>query len=154
MRIITRLLVCIAAIFVLLMAALYLRSPIDPAIWYPSANPGLTGAFQKNTDLAKAQLVSMQGGAGPEDIARGPDGKFYTGLSDGRIVRIHPQSGAISDFSDTGGRPLGMQFNAQGQLIVADSKMGLLSVDPEGDVRLLTNAVNGKRMLFVDDLDI
>ncbi|MFQ3199666.1 MAG: sugar lactone lactonase YvrE [Zhongshania sp.] len=154
MRIIIRLLVGLALVCTILLVALYLRSPIEPVVWQPSPNPGLTGPFEKNTLLATSRLVSMQGGDGPEDITRGPDGLFYTGLSDGRIVRVDPQSGALSDFANTGGRPLGMQFDAQGQLLVADSKKGLLSVSTEGIVTVLTNTANGKPMLFVDDLDI
>ncbi len=154
MKIMMKLLAGITLVFALTLTAFYLRSPIEPMLWEPSHHSGLTGSFEKNTRLAKARLISMAGDNGPEDITRGPGGLLYTGLSSGRIVRVDAASGELSDFANTGGRPLGMQFDAQGQLIVADAIKGLLSINPEGVVSLLTDSVGGKRMLFVDDLDI
>jgi len=52
------------------------------------------------------------------------------------------------------GRPLGMQFDVNKNLIVADAMKGLLSISQEGKINLLSDSVNGKKMIFVDDLDI
>lgn len=128
--------------------------PIDPVEWTPPPDPGLQGAFAPNDRLSGAERL-IPGQAGPEDVTRGPDGLLYTGLADGRIVRFRPEPGAVPEtFADTGGRPLGLQFDARGHLVVADALRGLLSVDPSGEVSLLTDSVQGERMLFVDDLDI
>jgi sugar lactone lactonase YvrE len=92
---------------------------------------------------------------GPEDVALGPDGMLYTGLLDGRIVKL-PQDGSRAPVlvANTGGRPLGLQFDKEGNLIVADAFKGLLSIAPAGSVRVLTDKVGGQKMIFVDDLDI
>jgi hypothetical protein len=54
----------------------------------------------------------------------------------------------VETFVQTGGRPLGIKFDAGGNLIVADAFRGLLSVSPEGKVTVLADTVNGERMLF------
>jgi sugar lactone lactonase YvrE len=132
-------------------------SPISAVAWTPAPNPGLTGDFAPNQALSAVDLLLEGVALGPEDIARGPDGLFYTGLHDGRILRFGADGdgdGKYSVFVDTGGRPLGMQFNAVGDLIVADALQGLLSIRADGIPRALTNEVEGVRMRFVDDLDI
>lgn len=135
--------------------ALYLLAwpaPIDPVAWQPPPNPGLTGPFGPNNALAAIEhLVEL--GPGPEDMARGPDGLIYTGLQDGRIVRFDPDSGAPAEtFVNTGGRPLGMDFGGDGRLYVADAFAGLLAIAPDGAITVLTDAVNGEPMMFVNDL--
>lgn len=137
--------------------ALYLLAwptPIDPVAWQPPPNAGLTGPFTPNDALAGIEhLVEL--GPGPEDMAKGPDGLIYTGLQDGRIVRFDPDSGAPAEtFVSTGGRPLGMEFDAAGRLYVADAFAGLLAITPGGDITVLADAVGGEPMLFVNDLDV
>lgn len=142
---------------VILIAVLYLLFwPVDiePEDWEPQPNPGFSGPYERNNVLAAATLLGDGLSVGPEDVTMGPDGLLYTGLADGRIVRLGPDGSGAEDFVDTGGRPLGMRFDAQGNLIVADAIKGLLSVSPEGAVAVLTDSVDGERMLFVDDLDI
>ena len=128
--------------------------PIDPVAWQPPPNVGLTGPFAPNDALAAIEhLVEL--GPGPEDMARGPDGLIYTGLQDGRIVRFDPDSGAPAEtFANTGGRPLGMDFGADGRLYVADAFEGLLAIEPDGAITVLTDAVDGEPMLFVNDLSL
>jgi sugar lactone lactonase YvrE len=129
--------------------------PIAPIAWTPSPNPGQTGAFAQDVDFRSPQRLIGEAGLGPEDVTRGADGFFYTGLQDGRILRFRAESdGQPELFVNTGGRPLGMQFNAQGNLIVADAFKGLLSISPDRAITILTDNVDGKRMLFPDDLDI
>ena len=145
----------------ILVGAAYLLAwavPIEPVAWQPSEHPGMTGVFAANEKLAAAARLVDGIGEGPEDITRGPDGYFYTGLQDGRIVRFRADGGAedgeVETFATTGGRPLGMQFDAKGNLVVADAFKGLLLVAPDGTVTVLTDSVGGERMIFVDDLDI
>jgi hypothetical protein len=49
----------------------------------------------------------------------------------------------VETFVQTGGRPLGMKFDAGGSLIVADAFRGLLSVSQERKVTVLADGVNG-----------
>ncbi len=156
MKIIKILLVILVAIPLLLVAALWLNSPVNPTVWQVDNNPGLTGVFAPNNKLDGAELLLQGVGTGPEDITAGNDGWFYTGFENGRVVRFNPaiKPVQVEEFANTGGRPLGLQFDANNNLIVADSAKGLLSVAPNGVVSVLVDQLNGKPLLFVDDLDI
>ncbi|MGH9937280.1 MAG: hypothetical protein ACREAM_13620, partial [Blastocatellia bacterium] len=72
--------------------------PIAPIAWTPSPNPGQTGAFAQNARSAwndgfrSLQKLIAEAGLGPEDVTRGADGFFYTGLQDGRILRFRAES--------------------------------------------------------------
>ena len=139
-----------------LLAVLYLLAwptPVTPVVWQPSPDPGLSEDFSPNTDLTGVEHLVSGIGEGPEDITLGKDGYFYTGLQDGRIMRFR-DGGQPEEFVNTGGRPLGMQFDADGNLIVADAFRGLLLVTADGGINVLTDSVNGQKMLFPDDLDI
>ena len=113
-------------------------------------NPAGTGVYAKNSKLAQAQMINS--GAGPEGIAIDRQGRLYTGLHDGRIVRIDGDE--ISELANTGGRPLGLEFDKAGRLIIADAHKGLLSLAPDGTLKVLTAKYDGKPLIFVDDVAI
>ena len=125
---------------------------IDPVVWEPGPDRSQEKTFAPRQSLGRSQELLSGAGLGPEDIALGPDGAYYAGMLDGRILRFDEDSWSL--FANTGGRPLGMQFSADGQLIVADAFAGLLSVNPAGEISVLVTAVDGIPMLFPDDLDI
>src|SRR5690606_20170232 len=62
--------------------------------------------------------------------------------------------GQVETFVSTGGRPLGMDFDAGGNLIVADAYKGLLRIDPAGKIEVLASEAEGVPFAFTDDLDI
>ncbi len=132
---------------------LVLPAPIDPVSWTPDPNPDLTGPFEPNTQLADVERLLDGVGVGPVDVACAPDGARYTGFEDGRIVRF-AADGSHTELAKTGGRPLGMQLDDAGRLIVADAMRGLLAVSAQGEIEVLTDSVGGQTMRFVDDLDI
>jgi len=130
----------------------YTTSPVVPARWSPSSNPGLTGTFAPNDALASVRLLPVPT-QGPEDVACAADGSLYTGLADGRVIRLTPD-GAVETFAQTRGRPLGMVFDANGHLLVADAHRGLLRIDGSGRVSTLVDQYRGRPLKFVDDLDV
>jgi sugar lactone lactonase YvrE len=128
--------------------------PVKPVAWTPPPIPEAAGAYAENSLLkAGTRRLGVNLGHGPEDVTV-RDGFAYTGLEDGRIMRVVLDGSSAVQYANTGGRPLGLQFDNAGQLIVADAIKGLVSVAPDGTVRVLTDSVNGVKMLFVDDLDI
>ncbi|HBX54912.1 SMP-30/gluconolactonase/LRE family protein [Pseudomonas sp. UBA2684] len=136
--------------------ALYLLvtpSPIDPLAWEAPPAPTMTGVLEPNDTLMKAELLGRGQVHGPEDTAVDAQGQVYSGLHDGRIVRIKAD-GSVETFADTQGRPLGMDFDASGKLIVADAYKGLLSIDTQGQIKVLTREADGLPFKFTDDLDI
>ena len=51
-------------------------------------------------------------------------------------------------FADTKGRPLGLDFDNSGNLIVADAKKGLLSIDKKGNIKILVTEINGVSLFY------
>jgi sugar lactone lactonase YvrE len=120
--------------------------PIEPVSWDAPAAPGYAGPHAVNDKLAKLNMIDLGTEAGPEHIAIGPDGKLYTTVESGRILRMQPDGTQQEVFAQTGGRVLGFDFDANGHLIAADAVKGLLSIAPDKSIKLLTDqvSVNGK----------
>jgi len=128
--------------------------PIDPVSWKAPPNPGYTGAFEANSRLAGFEKLPLGGLHGPEDIAINDRGWIYAPTHEGVIVRLKSEDASPEKWADTGGRPLGMAFDAHGNLIVADGDRGLLSVDPQGRVKTLATEANGQAIRYADDVDV
>jgi sugar lactone lactonase YvrE len=115
---------------------------------------GLTGDFAVNTRLAELVRWELDG-VGPEDVAVASDGTVYTGLADGRIMQVRPSDGQASLVCSTGGRPLGIEVDADGTLVVCDAYRGLLRVHPgSGEVVVLADALDGVPLRLVNNADI
>ncbi|MBL9124881.1 MAG: strictosidine synthase family protein [Planctomycetaceae bacterium] len=148
-----RLLQVVAIVVALLVTYLLVApAPIDPAAYDPPAAPSLSGPTLPNDALAAAEILAP-GYPGPEGVCVDPQGNVYAGLEDGRIIRVAPDGSVTAPFN-TGGRPLGLELDAQGNLIVADGLRGLVSVNPAGEVTVLTREVHGKPFGFPDDLAV
>ena len=143
-------LVIVVALGYLLLAPV----PIAPAAWTPPASPGLTGQFAQNTRLSPVQRLSLGDGHKPEDVAVDAEGKIYAGFEDGRIMVLQPDGTQPRVFADTQGRPLGLIFDRDGNLIVADALKGLLSVNKGGEIKLLADEADGVKFSCLNDLDI
>ena len=125
---------------------------INPAPWTPPPAPAQTGVFAPNDRLTHLEKLA-KGHVGPESIAIDENGYLYTGLLDGRILRIAPD-GATVETVARAREPLGMEFDAHGSLIVADASLGLISVDRAGHITPLSRQVVGTPINFADDLAI
>ena len=66
-------------------------------------------------------------------------GRIYVGVEEGQILRYAADGSGPQVFADTGGRPLGLDFDLNGNLIVADAAKGLLSIDPTGAIAVLVH---------------
>ncbi len=149
------LLLCAAAIAGFLIAV---PSPIDPAAWRPPEAPLLAGVLAPNEELRGCRLIATGKVHGGEDVDVDAQGRVYTGTADGRIIRVTLAGDghdAVEVFADTGGRPLGLDFDrTTGELIVADAASGLLAIDPEGAVTVLSRGAEGVPFGFTDDVDV
>lgn len=92
---------------------------ITPTKWQPPTPVGKPPAY----NLPELHILPVPG-AGPED-ALFVDDAIYTGLEDGRIVKVSLDGWQIEVVADTQGRPLGLEQHPQGVLI-CDAEKGLL----------------------------
>lgn len=144
----------VAIVGLFLLYLLFWPVPIDPAAWTPPPAPALTGTYRPNTRLSAVEKLGVGAGTAPEDVALDSQGRIYGGMVDGRIVRFQPDGSAPQVFAETGGRPLGLHFDADGNLVVADAVKGLLSIAPDGAITVLSTAHGGVPFGFADDVDI
>ena len=135
--------------------------PISPQAWTPPPAPPLTGPYQQNSRLASVERLSLGTGTphpgagfGPEDVALDTQNRIYSGLDDGRMMRLQADGTKPEVFSNTHGRPLGLAFDSNGNLIVADAIKGLLSIAPDGSVTVLTTSSDGLPFGCTNDLDV
>ena len=92
-------------------------------------------------------------GNGPEDVVVDTAGQLWTGLEDGRIVRIPTEGGEPTVVADTGGRPLGLHIARDGRVLICDSHRGLLALDPtSGTLDVLVESVAGRRLKFCSNV--
>ena len=124
--------------------------PIEPVAWVALAAPGYAGVHSVNTKLADLKLISLGTEEGPEHIVIAQDGKLYTTVASGNILRMNPDGSAQEVFANTGGRVLGFDFDARGNLIAADAVKGLLSISPERKVTVLTDKVGTDPIRYAD----
>lgn len=100
---------------------------------------------------AELTVVPMPGDA-PEDIVVDADGALWTGLVDGRIVRIGPDS-TVAVIGQTTGRPLGMTVARDGRLLICTSPGGLLAMDRStGYTEVLVDAVDFRPLNFCSNV--
>lgn len=147
------LLALLSVVVIILVVLLLLPSPIQSVAWQPGPMPQWNGVLAINSRLHDASLIAEGQLNGPEDLAIDGSGRIYAGMQDGRIVRV--EGDRVETFvSNTGGRPLGVAFDAAGNLLVCDAWKGLLSVAPSGKVTTLTTSSENLPFGFTDDLDV
>ena len=98
-------------------------------------------------------------GPGAEDVVvatHGPDeGAVFTGTEDGNIFRVSHDGRRIDRVAHTGGRPLGLEIDPDGRLLVCDAHRGVLRIDTAtGAIEPVADVVAGRKMLFCNNAAI
>ena len=139
------------------LACLYLffwPVPVNPEAWQAPEVPQLEDIYAPNTYLSAIEQLGKGEGMGAEDVDVDSLGRIYGSFVDGRILRFAPDGTESEKLVNTAGRPLGMEFDSQGNLIVADADKGLLSVSPQGKLTILATEAEGLPFRLTDDLDV
>lgn len=143
---------------VVLVVVLYLLLwpvPIQPVAWTPMPAPPLDSPFYARDDgLRGVQRIADGAVQGPEAIAFDAQGRLLTGLDDGRIVSMDSDGSDCRVLGNTGGRPLGLHALADGSVLIADAKRGLLRLETDGRFEALLDEVDGIPLGFTDDLAV
>ncbi|MBI2432461.1 MAG: SMP-30/gluconolactonase/LRE family protein [Candidatus Hydrogenedentes bacterium] len=147
----------ISLLIVVLLAGAYLLFwpvPITPEAWTPPAAPTLVGPYTANAILHELERLGESPNFAPEDIAVNAEGRAFGGYESGRIIRWNPRGMNAELQVNTGGRPLGLDFDAQGNLIIADAYKGLLSLAPDKTLTTLADSCDGLKFGFTDDVEV
>jgi ribose transport system permease protein len=132
--------------------------PACPEIGRDSGSP-----FAQNDRLVHAEAIGLDQVEGPEDVILDRQDRLYGSTRDGNIIRFSgPGFSRREVFAHIGGRPLGMQFDRDENLIVCVAGMGVYGVKPDGAVFKVTDETNrtwyklndDSRLRMADDLDI
>lgn len=129
-----------------------------PSVATRSASP-----FAQNDRLLHSEAIGLDQVEGPEDVILDRQDRIYGSTRDGNIIRFSgPDLKTREVFAHIGGRPLGMQFDRDENLIVAVAGMGVYGVTPAGKPYKITDETNrtwyklndDSRLRMADDLDI
>jgi ribose transport system permease protein len=134
--------------------------PLSPA---PSIKRGSGSPYQQNDRLVGAEAIGLDQVEGPEDVILDRQDRLYGSTRDGNIIRFSGDRFEKREvFAHIGGRPYGMQFDKDENLIVCVGGMGVYGVKPGGEVfkvadetsRSWTKLNDDSRIRMADDLDI
>ena len=109
-------------------------------------------AFAQNDRLLAAEAIALNQIEGPEDMILNRRDDLYTVTRNGSIIRFAaPDYSVREEFARIGGRPLGLAFDRDENLIVCVAGMGLYGVKPDRTVFKVTDRTNRTRMRLKDD---
>lgn len=152
---IKKLLLFVVSAFAVALAYLLLKpTPIDPVVWQPPVAPSLTGPYAVNDRLAGVQRLAAGIGHGPEGLAFDGEGRLVTGFDDGRVIRLSADATRYEVIGNTGGRPLGLTATADGSVLIADARRGLVRLAADGDSAVVSVDAGGVGVGFADDVDV
>jgi ribose transport system permease protein len=142
---------------------IYVNPASLPLAAAPSIEAGSGTPYAHNSRLVNAEAIGLNQVEGPEDVILDRQDRLYGSTRDGNIIRFSGRNFEHREiFAHIGGRPLGMQFDANENLIVAVAGMGVYGVRPSGEVYKVTDETNrtwyklndDSRLRMADDLDI
>ena len=120
--------------------------------------------FAVNNKLGSTELIGLARVESPEDVILDADDHLYCGTRHGDIVKFYaPDYQQMEVYAHIGGQPLGMAFDAAGDLCVCVGGMGLYKVrHVDRVVEKITDTTNrswntvndDSRLRLADDLDI
>lgn len=120
------------------------KTVVDPVRWQP---PGVQPLLTPPQPMPATQIIRMSGPA-PKDIVADAAGYLWTGISDGRIVRISPDGSEQCVVATTEHAPLGMHVAHDGRILIC-CRDTVLALEPAtGEFEPLVAHVDGPPMIF------
>ena len=136
----------------LLLYLLFWPVPISPQAWDAPPPADYSGDFAVNTALLDYTAVSIDGLHGPEAIVQGPTGELFASTHEGWILRWQPHAEQATKWIEVGGHPLGLDFDAAGNLWVANAYTGLMRITPAGEITTELNSTEQVAIRYADDV--
>jgi len=117
-----------------------------------SAEPGSGTAYELNNKIAQTEYIGLGELEGPEDVILDENDHLYCGTRHGEIVRFFAPDYKRSEiFAHTGGFPLGLAFDRDGNLLSCVGAMGLYLISKDRNVVKLSAETQRSWTSIVDD---
>lgn len=126
--------------------------PVDPVSWNAPVDNGYVDPFTPNDLLRSATGIDLDGFEGPEDATLGIDGRIYLTTDGGSILRV--QNRGVSEFVNVGGRPLGIETDHDGSLLIANAHTGIQRITSDGSVTMVLDKIDQQPLENANNLDI
>jgi ribose transport system permease protein len=119
--------------------------------------------FAQNDRLKDAEPIALDQIEGPEDVILDRHDNLYTVNRNGSIIRfMAPDYTSREEFARIGGRPLGLAFDRDQNLLACVAGMGVYGVRPDRTIfkvtdrttRTRTRLKDDSRLYLADDLDV
>ncbi len=131
-----------------------MTTSLRPQRWTPPKAPELTGRWAPTGDLGDLELWQVPG-EGPEDVVIAGDGSVYSGLRDGRLVRVVPDASAVEVVARLESPILGVEVLSDHELLVCAAHTGLVAVDTStGDTRTLLGDIAGRPLVLTNNATV
>src|ERR1700694_5832840 len=122
-----------------------------PRRWTPPQPTPRATQKRSSPPLPPVRRIELSA-PGPEDLVL-RNGRIITGVSDGSVLSIDPDDGSISTVVNTGVRPLGLNANSDGSLLICDHDRGLLRLPHDGgELEVLVDTIDGERLTFASNV--
>lgn len=143
--------VLLGLLLLLLLYTFFFPINLPIEIWTPMDHPGYEGIYEPNNFLEEIESAG-------DNCYRCEDvhtwnGHIVGGQETGELVGFRSNGSRII-MANTDGRPLGLDVDSSSNLIVADAKKGLLSLDTTGQLSLLSTESEGIPFKFTDDVEV
>lgn len=115
-------------------------SPIDTRAFNSGPMPELSGPFAPNHVLEACRIISSGEVAHADKLLVDDAGRVYAGDDRGRILRLVPGDRAdysVEVYAEPGGRPMELDFDPEGNLVVADLEGSHVLIDDGRESRRL-----------------
>ncbi|MBM7063192.1 SMP-30/gluconolactonase/LRE family protein [Pseudomonas sp. UL073] len=130
---------------------LFWPTPLRPVAWQPGPLPDASGVWAPNARL-DAAVLEQAGLPGPDTVVVDAEGRRYSGIGDGRIVRWRAGE-APQTFVQLAGRPVGMNFAGNGDLYAADeANAQIWRITPQGQAEVVVQSSAQQRFTFLNDV--
>ena len=115
-------------------------SPIESRAFHSGPMPELVGPLAPNRTLEACLRISEGEIAHPDKLLVDEAGRIYAGDEAGRILRLLPSGQgdySLEVYAEPGGRPMELDFDPDGNLIVANLQGSHFLIEPDGKAHRL-----------------